>query len=55
MNTITIFAFVAVAITGLALIHETRLRHAAHRMACRLVTFLGDNNTKAIDHARDGQ
>ena len=55
MNTIVFFALVAVAITGLALIHETRLRRAAHSMTCRLVEFLGDNNTEAPDQARDGQ
>ena len=37
MNTITIFAFVAVAITGLALIHETRLRQAARNLLCRFI------------------
>jgi len=51
MNTITIFAFVAVAITGLTLIHETRLRQAARNLLCRLIQFLCDN-AKAVDYAR---
>ena len=37
MNTIAILSFIAVSITGLALIHETRLRRVAYHAICRLV------------------
>jgi cytochrome b subunit of formate dehydrogenase len=52
MSTITALAFVALAITGLALIHETRLRRAAHNVACRLILALR-RACKAHDHVRD--
>jgi len=54
MNTNTALAFVALAITGLALIHETRLRRAAHNAVCRLILGLRHHG-KANDHARDNQ
>jgi hypothetical protein len=37
MNTAVIFAFVALTTTALALIHESRLRRAAHNVLDRLV------------------
>jgi hypothetical protein len=47
-------AFVAVAITGLALIHETRLRRAAYNVLGRLIRYLR-RNSEAHDHARGGK
>ena len=52
MNTITILSLVALATTGLALIHETRLRRAAHSVLCRLVQSLG-HKAKGQDLSRD--
>ena len=54
MNNIAILAFVALAITGLALIHETRLRRAARNIACRLISGLR-RKWRGHDHARDGE
>ena len=52
MNTIMILSLVALTTIGLALIHETRLRTAAHSMLCRVIQFLCDN-AKVDDLARD--
>ena len=54
MNCIAILSLVALTTIGLALIHETRLRAAAHSMLCRVVQFLCDN-AKAEDRARVGE
>ena len=54
MSNIPTLAFVALAITGLALIHETRLRSAAYNVLCRLIRYLRRNN-EAHDHARGGK
>jgi hypothetical protein len=53
MNTIMAFAFVALAMTGLASIEETRVLREAHNVACRLILALC-RYCKAHDHARDG-
>jgi hypothetical protein len=39
MTSITALSLVALAITGLAFIHETRLRRVAHTMLRRLIEF----------------
>lgn len=49
---ITTLSLIALAITGLALIHETRLRRAAHNVFCRLFRSLR-HKSKGYDHARD--
>jgi hypothetical protein len=54
MNTIMVMSLVALATTGLALIHETRLCRAARSVACHLLQAL-HHNSKAHDHARDGK
>ena len=58
MSNIPTLASVALAITGLALIHETRLRSAAYNVLCRLIRYLR-RNSEAHDRARaansDGQ
>jgi hypothetical protein len=54
MNTIAILSLVALATTGLALIHETRLRRAARNVLCRLILALRHAG-KALDHALDGK
>jgi hypothetical protein len=41
MNNIAILAFVALTITSLAFIHETRLRRAMHNLLRRMVKSLG--------------
>ena len=40
MNTIAILSLVALTTTGLALIHETRLRRATHTLFRRLIQSL---------------
>ena len=50
----TTLAFVALAITGLALIHETRLRSAAYNVLCRLIRS-SRHESKGYDRARDGK
>jgi hypothetical protein len=54
MFTTTTLAFVALAIIGLALIHETRLRRLTHNVFCRLIRSLR-HKSKGYDHARDGK
>ena len=54
MNFLTILSLIALTTIGLALIHETRLRAAAHGMFCRVIQFLYDN-AKAEDHAQVGE
>jgi hypothetical protein len=54
MSNIPTFAFVASAITGLALIHETRLRSAAYNVLCRLIRSLR-HESKVNDCARGGK
>ena len=41
MNTIAVLSLVALTITSLALIHETRLRRAMHNLLRRMVQSLG--------------
>ena len=53
MNSTTL-AFVALTSLGLALIHETRLRRAAHDVFCRLILAFR-RESKGYDHARDGK
>ena len=48
MSNIPTLAFVALAITGLALIHETRLRRAAYNLVCRLILALRHNGKAPI-------
>ena len=45
MNIIAILSLVALTTTGLALIHETRLRRAAHKLLRRLIWSLRQQNT----------
>ncbi len=52
MNSIAILSLVGLALICLALIHETRLRRAAHNLVCRLIQSLGQEG-KARDRARD--
>ncbi len=54
MSTIVILSWSTLTVTGLALIHETRLRRAAHNVLDRLVQSYR-SNTKAHDHLRDGE
>ena len=54
MSNIPTLAFVALAITGLALIHETRLRSAAYNVLCRLIRYLRHNG-ELNDRARGGK
>jgi len=54
MSNIPTIAFVAVAITGLALIHETRLRSAAFNVLGRLICYLRCKS-EAHDRARGGK
>ena len=54
MNSIAILSLVALTTTGLALIHETRLRRTARNVACRLILALR-RTCKAHDHPRDGE
>ena len=54
MSNIPTLAFVALAITGLALIHETRLHPAAYNVLCRLIRSLR-RESKGYDHARYGK
>ena len=54
MNSIAILSLVALTTTGLALIHESRLRRAAHSAACRLILVLRRYG-KAHDHARNAK
>ncbi|MEI8373282.1 MAG: hypothetical protein WCJ35_10675 [Planctomycetota bacterium] len=54
MLTTSTIAFIAMAITGLALIHETRLRRAAHSVFCHLIGYLR-HESKVNDRARDGK
>jgi hypothetical protein len=42
-------SLVALTSLGLALIHETRLRRAAHSLLCRLIQYLRDKS-KARSH-----
>ena len=51
---ITTLSLIALAITGLALIHETRLRRLAHNVFCRLIRSLR-HKSKGYDHARDSK
>jgi len=48
MHVIATLTLVALTVTGLALIHETRLRRAAHRLLCRLVRSLGRSSGNTI-------
>jgi hypothetical protein len=54
MNSIAILSLVALTTTGLALIHETRLRRVARNAACRLIQALRHHG-KAHDHSRDAK
>jgi hypothetical protein len=54
MTSIAVLSLVAAIIVGLALIHETRLRRAAHSVARRLILALR-YNSEAHDQARDGK
>ena len=54
MNTIVILSLSTLTVTGLAFIHETRLRRAVHNVLRRLVQSYR-NNTKARDQLRDGE
>ena len=54
MNTIAVLSLVALATTGLALIHETRLRRGARNVLYRLVQYLRRDG-KANDRAGDGE
>ena len=54
MTNIPNIAFVALAITGLALIHESRLRRAAYNVFCRLIGYLRRNG-EAHDRPRGGK
>ncbi len=49
---ITTLSLVALVTTSLVLIHETRLRRAAHSVLCRLIRSLR-HESKGYDHARD--
>ena len=49
---ITTLSLIALATTGLALIHETRLRRAVRKVFCRLTRSLRHKG-KGYDHARD--
>jgi len=53
MNTITILALIALIVTGLACIHETRLRRAAHNAIRRLISSTRHENREQ-GRARDG-
>jgi hypothetical protein len=53
MSTIVILSLVALAATGLALIHETRLRQAGHNLLHSLIQSLGQEG-KAQGSVRDG-
>ena len=53
MTSIMTLSLVAWAITGLALIHETRLRRAAHSMLRRLFKALS-RASKSRDRSRNG-
>ena len=52
MNTIVILSLSALTVTGLALIHETRLREGAHGV---LRHFLQSLRDRVHDRTRDGQ
>jgi hypothetical protein len=52
MNSIAILSLFALTTTGLALIHETRLRRAVRNIACHLIQALRHHG-RAHDHARD--
>jgi hypothetical protein len=54
MSTIAILSLSAVIVTGLALIHETRLRRIARRMLCRSVRLLRRDNALK-DQTRGGK
>ena len=54
MNSIVIVSLFALTTTSLALIHETRLRRASHKVARRLILALRQKS-KAQDRARDGR
>lgn len=54
MNTTVILALVALATTGLALIHEIRLRRAARNAASRLIQAIR-HSSEVHDQARDGR
>ncbi len=49
MNNIAILLLVALTVTGLAFIHETRLRRVGHHMLRRLIQSLGHKGS-----SRDG-
>ncbi len=54
MSSIAILSLVALTTTGLALIHETRLRRAAYSVACRLIEALRQHGG-THDHAQDAK
>jgi hypothetical protein len=54
MNTIAVLSLVALATTGLALIHETRLRRGARSVLGRLILTL-QQRKRSRHHRRDGE
>jgi len=54
MNTATILSLVALATTGLALIHETRLRRGARNVIGRLILTL-QQRRQGRHHRRDDE
>jgi len=50
MHTIAVLSLVTLATTSLALIHETRLRRAAHKLLCRVVQSLGRSHGDRTAH-----
>ena len=54
MNCIATLSFVALIVVGLAIIHETRLRRAAHKAIRRLLLALRQK-CKVCDRVRQGE